>query len=330
MAKREPMTFDKNLFFVEEKSHLKFVSTGCTKLDCDLGGGFPLGRVVNIVGDSSTAKTALACEAITNFLRAYPDGKAAYRDAEAAFDAEYARAMGLPSEGVDLGNQEHPLHTIEELYEDLNKFLDERINAKGPGIYVLDSLDALSDAAEMDRGFDEGSYAMTKPKQVGALFRKLISKIEGSDVLFIVISQERDKIGVSFGKKSTRSGGRALQFYCTQVLWLAKLGSLKRTINKRERTIGTEVRAKVDKNKVGLAHRETDFTFLFGFGIDDLLTSLTWLKKEHGPETGIDPRSVLDMSQEEYAEAQAKVVPLVKKTWAEVETSFLPKRSKYA
>jgi recombination protein RecA len=328
MSKRESLALEpSNNYFLNEKTNHKFVSSGCTKLDLDLGGGYPLGRVVNIVGDSSTAKTALACEAITNFLRSYPDGRAAYRDAEAAFDAEYARSMGLPEKGVDLG--ESQIHTVEELYADLDVFLDERIKAGGPGIYVIDSLDALSDAAEVDRDFDEGTYGATKPKQISKLFRTIIAKLEGSDVLFLVISQVRDKIGVTYGKKTTRSGGRALQFYCTQVLWLAKKGSLKRTIKGQERVIGIEVRAQIEKNKVGLAHRETEFTFIFGYGVEDLVTSLNWLK-ETKRDAGIDSSKVHDLSYDEYAAAQGRVIPMVQKAWKEIETGFLPKRRKYS
>src|SRR5260221_11413579 len=93
-----------NNYFTNPKPAYSFVKSGCTLLDCALGGGWALGRVVNIVGDKSTAKTALAVEALTNFVRDYPDGKAAYRDAEAAFDQGYSEAMGLPLEKVDFGD----------------------------------------------------------------------------------------------------------------------------------------------------------------------------------------------------------------------------------
>ena len=82
------------------KKGYSFVSSGCTLLNCALGGGFPLGQIVNIVGNKSTAKTALATEALINFISAYPDGVPAYRDTESAFDQPYAEAMGLPLEKV--------------------------------------------------------------------------------------------------------------------------------------------------------------------------------------------------------------------------------------
>lgn len=43
-------------YFVEQRSPLEFIPSGATVLDCVLGGGWPLGRIANIVGDSSTGK----------------------------------------------------------------------------------------------------------------------------------------------------------------------------------------------------------------------------------------------------------------------------------
>src|SRR6266853_383142 len=150
-----------NNYFTSSKPH-SFVKSGCTLLDCALGGGWAVGRVVNIVGDKSTAKTALAVEALTNFLRQYPDGKAAYRDAEAAFDEAYANAMGLPIEKVDFGDPEEPLDSVEFFYADLDTFVS---NCSGSfGIYVIDSLDALTTDVEQKSEFGNQGFGTSKPK----------------------------------------------------------------------------------------------------------------------------------------------------------------------
>jgi recombination protein RecA len=39
-----------------------------------------------------------------------------------------------------------------------------------------------------------------------------------ADVTLLIVSQVRDKIGAMFGAKHTRTGGRALDFYASQVL----------------------------------------------------------------------------------------------------------------
>src|SRR5437660_800757 len=45
-----------NNYFTSSKSNLEFIDAGCAVLNCTLGGGWPLGRISNIVGDFSTGK----------------------------------------------------------------------------------------------------------------------------------------------------------------------------------------------------------------------------------------------------------------------------------
>lgn len=300
------------LYFAnQQKDNLKVVHTGCTLLDCVLGGGWALGRVANIVGDKSTGKTLLAMEAVANFFQQYPTGKAWYNEAEAAFDIEYARALGIPIDKVIIKND---CATVEDLFNHLDSVLkDAKTNT--PGLYILDSLDALSDSAELDRGISEGSYGAAKAKQLSQLFRRLIRRLEESNICLIIISQVRDSIGVAFGDKHSRSGGKALDFYASQVLWLAHLKLLKRTINKVERPYGTRIRAKCKKNKVGLPWRECEFEVHFGYGIRDMDASISWLS-----EVGVAWRAALEPHE---------LRTLVQKKWADIETSFLPKEKKY-
>lgn len=323
----------KSLYFTSEKPNINFVKSGCAVLDCALGGGYAIGRMTNIVGDKSTAKTALATEAIINFTREYPSGAAAYRETEAAFDTQYAAAMGMPVDKVDFGNPDEPMLTVEDFARDFDRFLDVRIKGGQVGIYVLDSLDALSDEAEMERDFGKATYGMAKAKGLSEFFRRTARKIEQSKVLLLVVSQVRENIGVAFGEKYRRAGGKSLDHYASQILWLAAAGSLKRTIKGVERTYGVSIKAKVKKNKVGLAFRDADFDFIFGYGVDDLAASVEWLAAVKQWPDEMPPKkyleSVASLNDADYAKECQKMGKLVRQAWAEVETSFLPKRSKY-
>lgn len=338
MAKRQRLAIKPNNYFTSAKSNYEFVSSGCTVLDCALGGGYPLGRMVNIVGDKSTAKTALATEALINFKRTYPDGVAAYRDAEAAFDKEYAEAMGLPIADVDFGDEDKPLMTVEDFARDVDAFVEGLTKRGKRGIYVLDSLDSLSDEAEMERDIGKDTYGGSKPKQLGIFFRTRVRKVERSKVLLLIISQVRDNIGVMFGEKHKRSGGKAMDFYASQIVWLSHLKYLKKTIKKVERPYGIEVKAKIKKNKISLPFRECDFPFIFGFGVEDLTASVSWLK-EAGRLDDVDLKEseVKDYLKEmetadasTYRSEQKRTGEAVRRAWFEIEQSFLPSRSKYA
>jgi recombination protein RecA len=336
MGKREKIVVSKNNYFTGEKANLKFVSTGCTVLDCALGGGYVLGRITNIVGDKSTAKTALATEALTNFVNKYPDGVAAYRETEAAFDLDYAAAMGLPVKKIDFGDPEKPLVTVEDFERNLSSFI-EKLGPKTPGIYVLDSLDALSDEAEMERDIGEATYGGNKAKALSTMFRKMARRIERSNVLLLVISQVRDNIGAMFGEKHKRSGGKALDFYASQIMWLAHIKTLKKTIKAVERPYGVVIKANIKKNKVAMPFRQVEFEFHFGYGVEDLTASVNWLKEVNKLDSiKLKPTSVKDYIKEldklddaDYRKEQHEVAEAVKASWREIEETFMPKRQKY-
>jgi recombination protein RecA len=304
-----------------ERVPLRFFSSGCTPLDLVLGGGFPLGRMSNIIGDKSSGKTLLAIEACANFDITFPEGKMYYHEAEAAFDDDYARRLGMP---VDRITFIRDIDTVEVMFEKLLEILQENNEI----LYIIDSLDAISDKSEKERKIDAGSYGGDKPKKMSELFRRLAKSIENSQMHLMIISQERDKIGVTFGRKSTRSGGRALDFYASQILWLAEIGKIKRTIQKVDRKIGIEVKAKCEKNKVGLPFRECEIPILFGYGIDNITACLTWLKSvgrlEESGFTTIGTENI-----ETELDLAKKVTDLTIQVWNEIEENFRPKVSKY-
>jgi recombination protein RecA len=321
-----------------DKDGLRFVSTGCMVVDEALGGGAVLGRVLNIVGDKSAGKTLLAMELCANFLRDYSDGWCRYAEAEAAFDKPYAGALGIPIDKILFNADDKPLETVEELYDDLVLHLDK---FKGkPGLYIIDSLDALSDEAEMGRDFNEGSYGGAKPKAIGKLFRMLVGRMEEQGVLFVVVSQIRDKLNVTFGETKTRSGGRALDFYASQIMWLAELSKEKKTVDGIDRIVGVNVEAYVKKNKVGLPFRRARYPVLFGYGVDDLTAGVTWLvdnKREHLlgelglSKTGykVKMANLRNKGGVEVASMRQALTTLIHREWAAIETTFLPQSKKY-
>jgi recombination protein RecA len=333
-----------------DKGNLKFISSGCMVMDEALGGGYALGRVVNIVGDRSSGKTLKAMEICAQFFRKYPKGLMRYAESEAAFDREYAGALGIPVDRIIFNEDSKYLaskkdgagmmETVEDWYEDALSFLALVRKSKQPGLYILDSLDALSDEAEQKRDFDEGSYGGTKPKQIGKLFRTTVGTIEELEVLFVIVSQIRDKLNVTFGETKTRSGGRALDFYSTHIVWLAEVKKLEQTKDGIKRIIGVQVEANVKKNKVGLPFRRAQYPILFGYGIDDLTAGLEWLIQNNGEaylkELGFSKdgykvrvASLRNKGGQDAKELRLKLTSVIRQHWAKIENTFLPRSKKY-
>jgi len=273
---------------------IEFIPSGSTVLDLILGGGYPIGRIVNIVGDKSTGKTLLASECIAQARKEHGDMvEWFYDDAEAGYTFNSQALYGF-----EIMEEEQ---TNSLTVEDFNRRLNSRLDDLEEGrllIYVLDCLDALSSEAEMKRkqkeeatGKSQGSYNLEKQKFMSEFFRLMANKIKEKRCLLIVISQVRTNIA-AYGPKHVRTGGKALDFYGAQINWLAEVEKQ----GKKGRPIGVAIKVSNTKNKVGLPYREGYVELLFDYGVDELTSNLMFLydlKTDKGKnKTGLDKKGI--------------------------------------
>ncbi len=322
------------LYFAEPNNNVPKFPSGSKLLDLALGGGWAENRICNVIGDSAAGKTLIAIEACANFARKYPNGIIKYRESEAAFDTGYAGALGMPIDRVDFG-ENIPFFTVEDMSRDIEETVK---TVKTPTLYVVDSLDALSDVAEMERDIGDNSYGAAKAKKLSELFRKLTQPLQDKNITLMIISQIRDKINaLPFQQKWTRAGGKALQFYCSQVIFLTQTGTIKVERSGIKRVIGTDVTARVTKNKVGLSFREAEFSIVFGYGIDDTNACLDWLKTTKSlslidlKDTDIKHyvARLEKMDDKEYWAEIDRIHVATTQKWFDIEKSLLTERRKY-
>jgi len=323
---------------VVNEEPLSFINSGCSLLNCVISGkvdgGYPQGRVTNIVGDKSTGKTLLAIEACANFAVQHPKGKIFYNETEAAFDKPYAASLGMPIERITFTPQ---CYTVEDWYDHLVEVIKSEANE--PILYILDSLDALSDEAELARDITDATYGQNKAKKMSELFRRLNQQMSGSNIALIIVSQVRAKIGVKFGRQTTRAGGKALDFFASLVIFLAHIKTLTKTKKKVVRPTGVIIKVKCDKNKVSMPFRECEFPVIFNFGVDSVAAALEWAianrqYKFFGLSSEVKAKEYLkesySWSTEEYFKELHHINQGLQKAWDEIEERFRPTRSKYS
>lgn len=262
---------------------------GADLLDTVVGGGLgmgiPAGKIINLVGDKSSFKTFLACEILAAARYRYKKKvKWVYDDCESGFTFDTQTMYGFEVMPFDVTERSRS-RTVEEMYCNVRDFI-EGLKDNELGIYIVDSLDGLT-SEEMDKRADErykkfkkdeefkqGSYQMGKAKFLSQEFFPPIAELcETKNVLFIIISQIRENIESFSFEKYVRAGGKALDFYCHTVLWLAQ----KHKIKKKGRVIGVVVKAKTTKSKTPRPYRDCEFSCYFDYGIDNVGTNVDYL-----------------------------------------------------
>lgn len=332
---------------------VELISSGSDLLDLALGGGFPLGKVINIIGDKSSGKTLLICETIAKAYRKYSDKiKVFYDDTEAgfSFDTNEIWDFNMPIL-VNPKGKDDCSETVEDLISSVKKRLHSYLKSKTPCMYIVDSLDGLTSESEIEHAENRekarenstkqiGTYGTQKAKLLSEFFRLIKNDLKDSNCLLIIISQIRDKINVHFGRKWTRSGGRALDFYCSQIIELAEVEKIENTIKGQKRKVGVRIRANIAKNKIAKPFRQAEFQILFDYGVDnidgnlcylfDLITDNGKTKKKVNIEWDgekFDDRAKL-LTHIEYNDQENLLLSKVKEKWYSIEDSFKPQRKK--
>lgn len=264
----------------DESLVVRRLPTGVLPIDHLLDGGIPTGRFTEIFGAYSTLKSYIALSCIAQTQAA--GGTCAIVDTEHAFDADWARSIGVD---VDELIYQAP-ETGEEAVDVTEVLIRNDID-----LVVWDSVAATLPQTESSKRLAKESV---QPARLAALMslgmRKLTAANKNTAIIFI--NQTRLNVGVVFGDPETVPGGRALPFYASYRLALRKAGKEKETVDTfdssgKKATVNQvtahKIRATLEKSKLSAPSRDVLFTFDLRTGTVDEVGYAVVL----GLETGI-------------------------------------------
>jgi len=243
------------------------IPTGSLTIDRITGGGFALGRSVEIYGDESSCKSLIAYR--TMALSQQRGNLCALIDPERSFDpAWYAHLGGIPEELIIYPDRDSDADfTADEAIGVMLTLADNAVEMNLE-VVTIDSVAAMVPHEETKKDPREEPRVAGQARMMSRALRRITAV--NSRTLFIWLNQERMNINLTFGgKPRTQPGGRALRFYATSRIELrraqkvtakkkrASRGELKET----DVPTGNWIQARSEKDKSTRPHQTGSFIF---------------------------------------------------------------------
>jgi recombination protein RecA len=258
----------------------KFIDTGYAPLNYALSGnyygGLPFGRLIEMMGESSSGKTALATQWMVQAQKM--GGVAGFIDWERSFDVRLAEGFGL--------NTERPfwIYGKPKTWEDGNTLAaqacriirqSKSIPDEAPILFVFDSIASavpqsmLYDAKGKDREIN--SFTMNDTSALSRVtsttLKVMAQYCEEYNATFLYLNQIRNKIGVMFGDPRTTPGGKAMEFYATNRIMLGR-EKIMQTVAGGKEFIGQNIKMEVVKSKLTKPFKKCEIRMSFDeFGV---------------------------------------------------------------
>ena len=262
--------FEKTVGANAEKSSVtEFINTGYGPLNeimsGDRNGGLPFGRLIEMFGESSTGKTALATQWMIQAQNM--GGVAGFIDWERSFSTEMAVDMGLYT-GEPYWMYKKPKTWEEGNMEALRyaKFVRDTklIDPKAPILIVLDSIASAIPKSVSEKGIDE--YTMNDTTALARVtsttLKNVAQFVEEYNATFLYLNQMRLKPGVVYGDPRTTPGGKAMEFYATVRLALGRTKLTEGTGADKE-FIGQKISIQCMKSKLTKPFQECNLRMVF-------------------------------------------------------------------
>lgn len=234
------------------------ISTRSIGLDAALGrGGFAMGRIYEVFGETGSGKTTLTMSIIAEAQRR--GMHAVFIDAEHTADPVLFEAMGVDTDKLDMVSMftgEDNLDVAETL-----------IKSGEVDLVVIDSVSALIPKVAADKNIDEDTIAL-----LARLMSKAVTRFSPiaaeNNTLVIFINQIRHKIG-GYGNPEVTQGGQSLPFYCSGRIKVTGIGAVaNRLKDEHGEVMGHITTFETVKNKLAMPFRKASTNLIYGKGYD--------------------------------------------------------------
>ena len=277
-----------------------FIPTGIDLLDGILGGGFPIGALSQIVGQSGGGKSMLAARVIASGQKLYGSKfLAGYLDSEVSMSMLRLANLGVVSPKIKPYSVDITVEKIFKFIEGVCLFKEQKGLVDEPSIIVWDSIANTLSSKELEAEAPENALGK-KAAVLSLLIPKYLSKLLKYNICFLTINQYRDYIQINkfdtqrdlkmMSDKRNIPGGKSLKFNSFQLMdvetkKILDIDSQNSESNKYKFN-GLIVKVKCIKNKQFTPNIPIELICSFNHGFSNFWTNFNLLTTTKRLKTG--------------------------------------------
>jgi len=340
-------------------THTTYMPTGSLIMDTVMGGGLPVGKVIELASDAGAGKTTIVLSMCRELM--LQGKKIIYLDHEGAITS--SQLNGIFGKNPATGNfyadewlysEDNPdgllfLFQV-TTYSEAENVLNQLLGSNEFALVVVDSVTAMvadEFLMEVDNPDSKDGKDVTdqRPAVDAKLFGKFIKKFKAvctkHDVTMVLINQLRTNLNITGMGVSTKisTGGAAIEFFPDIRLRLEKPQPIYQ--NKKNNLTGETEKQQVGctatiyafKNKLAAGKIKVPISIIFGKGISNLYSYKLWLPNKkiefEGKEVPmVETRGggynilTLKDGRQFTARGEDALVELIKEHFEEIKNSF--------
>lgn len=221
-----------------------------------LGGGMPIGRMIEVFGDTGSCKTSFSSHVISSYQTL---GKLCmFVDVEHSMDSDYMSYCGVDMNKLCVVKP----NSAEEALEAVRIGMRLETSDAKPvlSLIVLDSIAALVPAADMEEKKEIGTTMVgSLARLLSTSLKQLITIAAEKNITFLCLNQERGTNLMGYGPKTSSAGGRAVQYYSSVRLDLNRV----EWIEENKEKLGQVISIQTVKNKTYTPFKKAEIPFIF-------------------------------------------------------------------
>lgn len=233
-----------------DDSGLPVLPSRCLAFNYQIGGGIPYGKILELYGEESSGKSAMAL----SFASVATDlgGVVLWADAEQSFTNAWAKQNNIDLSRIVI-LRETSVETISDWVADMAIYWRSILVNNEPILFVTDSMAALDCAENINSKMVDAKADMgNRAKAIYKMFRIRSELLFKLGVCQIYINQLRKNLSAGmFADPDTTPGGKALAFYASIRVGFYGGKQISAKLKGRERRVGKIASIRIKKNKVG-------------------------------------------------------------------------------